>query len=325
MPIAMPAAPYASAATRPRPSKKPPAAITGMADRVDDLRQQQRRRHRAGVAAALAALHDHRVDAPLGDLLGVALGADRRHDDARRASLQLPRSVARSAPGRSTPPSRRSSISRSTRSSTSAASARRFTPNGLVGARPCTSRIAAAQLGRGHRGAGEDAEPAGRARSPTVRRAPGDPAHAGLHDRVLDAEQVADAACAGARCISSGTSWSRRPVRVDDLADQPRAPRRSAARRLGHVVGDRRARSRWPRRPRRRSRRGARERSRMRWSGVSKSSTREVGDDAAELVVRAAPVAELGGAVVADAGHDVDLRDEHASASGSGSSSSWCC
>ena len=30
MPIAMPAAPYASAATRPRPSKYPPAAITGM-------------------------------------------------------------------------------------------------------------------------------------------------------------------------------------------------------------------------------------------------------------------------------------------------------
>ena len=30
MPIAMPAAPQASAATRPRPSKNPPAAITGM-------------------------------------------------------------------------------------------------------------------------------------------------------------------------------------------------------------------------------------------------------------------------------------------------------
>ena len=33
----------------------------------------------------------------------------------------------------------------------------------------------------------------------------------------------------------------------------------------------------------------------------------EVGDDAPELVVRAHPVAELGGAVVADAAHDVDL------------------
>ena len=45
----------------------------------------------------------------------------------------------------------------------------------------------------------------------------------------------------------------------------------------------------------------------MRWSGVSKSSTAEVGDDAAELVVLRTRVAELGGAVVADAGDDVDL------------------
>ena len=81
MPIAMPAAPYASAATSPRPSKKPPAAIDGDVDSVDDLREEQRRRHRAGVATALAALHEHRVDAPCGDLLGVAPGADRRHDD----------------------------------------------------------------------------------------------------------------------------------------------------------------------------------------------------------------------------------------------------
>ena len=37
----------------------------------------------------------------------------------------------------------------------------------------------------------------------------------------------------------------------------------------------------------------------------------EVGDDAPELVVLAHPVAELGGAVVADAGHDVDVLHEH--------------
>ena len=33
------------------------------------------------MTAALTALHDDRVDAPLGDLLGVAARADRRHDD----------------------------------------------------------------------------------------------------------------------------------------------------------------------------------------------------------------------------------------------------
>ena len=51
-----------------------------MSDGVDHGRQQQRGRHRAGVAAALAALGDHRVDAPARDLLGVAAGADGRHD-----------------------------------------------------------------------------------------------------------------------------------------------------------------------------------------------------------------------------------------------------
>ena len=85
MPIAMPAAPKASAATRPRPSLKPPAPITGMSTGVDDLRQQQRRRHRAGVPAALAALRDHRVGAELRRLLGVRRRADRRHaGDAAR-------------------------------------------------------------------------------------------------------------------------------------------------------------------------------------------------------------------------------------------------
>ena len=58
--MAMPSAPYASAAARPRPSKNPPAPSTGIvgADGVDHLRQQQRRGDRAGVAAALAALGD---------------------------------------------------------------------------------------------------------------------------------------------------------------------------------------------------------------------------------------------------------------------------
>ena len=95
MPIAMPSAPYASAATRPRPSKNPPAAMTGIAalHRVDDLRQQQGGGHRAGVTATLPALHEHRVDAPLEHLLGVALRADRRHDE-HAAVVQLPDQVS---------------------------------------------------------------------------------------------------------------------------------------------------------------------------------------------------------------------------------------
>ena len=46
----------------------------------------------------------------------------------------------------------------------------------------------------------------------------------------------------------------------------------------------------------------------MRWSGVSKSSTREVGDDAADLVEAGRVGPERGGPVVADAAHGVDLR-----------------
>ena len=55
----------------------------GSAQGVDDRRQEQRCRDRAGVAAALAALHDHRVGTPRSDLHRVLGGTDRRdHDDA---------------------------------------------------------------------------------------------------------------------------------------------------------------------------------------------------------------------------------------------------
>ena len=83
MPIATPAAPYASAATRPRPSKNPPAAITGMSTASTTCGRSSVVGDRAGVAAAFAALHDHRVGAPRRDLLGVAPGADRRDDRDR--------------------------------------------------------------------------------------------------------------------------------------------------------------------------------------------------------------------------------------------------
>ncbi len=55
-------------------------------DRVEHRRQQQRGGDRSGVAAALAALHDHRVGAPAGDLLGV-LGQRRPTESPRRRPL----------------------------------------------------------------------------------------------------------------------------------------------------------------------------------------------------------------------------------------------
>ncbi len=67
----------------------------GDVDRVDDLGEQQRRRDRAGVTAAFAALHDHRVGAPRRDLLRVPPGADRRHDRDARVLQRLDLVLAR--------------------------------------------------------------------------------------------------------------------------------------------------------------------------------------------------------------------------------------
>ena len=56
-------------------------------DRIDDLRQQECRRHGTGVAAAFATLDDDGVDAPRRDLLRVPARADRwRRRDARAPS-----------------------------------------------------------------------------------------------------------------------------------------------------------------------------------------------------------------------------------------------
>ena len=52
--------------------------------------------------------------------------------------------------------------------------------------------------------------------------------------------------------------------------------------------------------------------------GAAEVEHAEVGDDAAQVVVLARAGAEPRGPVVADAGHDVDLLDEHPAASGFG-------
>ena len=67
-------APRSNAAAIPRPSAIPPAAITGTADRIGNLRHQREQRQRLGrvaakeppgMAAGLAALRDHRIDPAL--------------------------------------------------------------------------------------------------------------------------------------------------------------------------------------------------------------------------------------------------------------------
>ena len=148
-------------------------------------------------------------------------------------------------------PSRTSSAMRS---STSGWSERRFTPNGLsVRLLHLVDRLG--QLVEGHRGAGQDAEPAGRARRRREAR-PRDPTHPGLHDRELDPEELARRACAAPRAsrvrdfLLAQAVSGRGPRGSARLLGRRRA--RSRARRRG-----RRARSRSPRRSRRRSRPGA--------------------------------------------------------------------
>ena len=93
MPIATPAAPYDSAAAKAAPVEETAGGDDGYVDRVEHRRQQQRGRHRTGVPAALAALHDHRVGAPAGHLLGVLGRADRR--DHHHADVFEPRDQVR--------------------------------------------------------------------------------------------------------------------------------------------------------------------------------------------------------------------------------------
>ena len=172
---------------------------------------------------------------------------------------------------------------------------------------PCTSRIAARELVVGHRRRREDPERArvrGRADEPRAR----DPAHAGLHDRHVDAEQVADRRAEASRIRDFLLAQA---VRVDDLADPAQLVVGRAAAYSGtspsiassKPVAATTSSTVTP---------GCTERSRIRWSGVSKSQHAEVRDDAHDLVEAARARAELGGAVVADAAHDVDRGHEHA-------------
>ena len=132
------------------------------ADRVDHLREQQRGRHRAGVAAALAALGDDGVDAHLEHLLGVAARADGRHHD-HAGVVAAGDGVLRRRAGEATRAARPRPTTKATRSARSGWSARKFTPNG-ASVRSFTPRTASRSCVGRHRDGGEDPEPAGRAR-----------------------------------------------------------------------------------------------------------------------------------------------------------------
>ena len=142
MPIAMPAAPYASAATSPRPSKKPPAAITGMSTASTTW----------GSSSVVGTGPVWPPPSPPCTITAstphaATFSAWRRapidgttHDAGvlQRLDLAL---VRRERERRDLHASRGSAAS--TRASASSASARRFTPNGRS-VRAFTSRIAAA-------------------------------------------------------------------------------------------------------------------------------------------------------------------------------------
>ena len=131
------------------------------------------------MAAALAALRDHRIDAPLQHLLGVAASADRR-DAQRTGVVDAGDGVLR----------RRARERHDAHALTDHERDAIFQV-GLIGAEVDAERRVGARLHLAHRGAqllvghrdrGEDAEPAGRARGRGEAGAR-HPAHPRLHDR----------------------------------------------------------------------------------------------------------------------------------------------
>ena len=167
------------------------------------------------MAAALAALHEHGVDAPLEHLLGVALGADRRDDDDARvvqAADQLrlrclgeARDLDALVDHQADP----------------------VVDVAGVGAEVDAERLVGALLDLGDRRRAARRSPSSRWRgcrgapALAVRRheaGAGDPAHAGLHDRDVDADEIAQ------RRVQAGRDASRR----GDLAVAEARPGRGA-------------------------------------------------------------------------------------------------
>jgi len=157
-------------------------------DRVDHLRQEQRGGHRAGVAAALTALGDDQVDAEAQHLLGVPPGPDGGHgQDA--GVVQLGDGVLGRRPGEAD--ELHAFLGDEREALVEVGLVRPEVDPERVGGvlldRP--DRVAHLIHGHGHRC--EDAEAARRAGG-RGEAGTGHPAHARLHDRVADVEQLAD-------------------------------------------------------------------------------------------------------------------------------------
>ena len=183
-----PAAPYDSAAARPRPSKKPPAATTGMSTASSTVGSSSV----VGTGPVWPPPSPPWIitaSAPQAATFSACRAAPT--DGITTMPWSLSRAISScfgaSANDATFTPCL---ISRSQRSCASPASARRLTPNGWS-VRSLTSRIAFSSSSKRHRRAGQDAEAAGVRRTGDQARA-GHPAHAGLHDRVPDAGQLGE-------------------------------------------------------------------------------------------------------------------------------------
>ena len=187
-----------------------------MSTGVEHRRQQQRGRHRPGVAAALAALHDHRVGTPARDLLGVLGRADRRdHHHARLFQLGDQVRLRRQ---------------RERRHLDALADQQVDPVDGVagVGADVDAERLVRRGLHLGdrglqfverHRRRREDAEAAcvgGRRHQPGT----GHPAHAGLDDRMLDTDQLGQRRAEPTRRRHDRIFLVPQRLRVDHLAKQ---------------------------------------------------------------------------------------------------------
>ena len=156
-----------------------------MSTSVQHRRQQQRRGDRTGVAAALATLDDHRVGAPPGHLLGVLGQTDRRnHHHACLFELRDQVGLGRQRERRDLDALTDQQVDALVRVTGVGAD---VDPERLVGG-GLHLRDRGLKFVERHGRRREDAKAAGvrgRRHQPRTRH----PAHPGLHDRMLDADQ----------------------------------------------------------------------------------------------------------------------------------------
>ena len=252
--MAMPPAPQARAATRPRPSVNPPAPSTGMSTASTTWGSSSEVGTDAGVAAALGALGDDRVDAPLGHLLGVAAGAHGGHgDDAGVLELGDDVAAGRLGERRHRHPLADQQVEAVADVGLIGA---QVDPEGLVGA-VLDVADGAPQLGVGHGGRGQDAQ----RRRPrwwprSAGRRPPSPCRSARWGSSTPNSSHTRVCSAAASCADHLTDLGLAGVvGVEHLADQAQLVVGGQA----ALVERRRrpARSRWPRPPRPRSRPGA--------------------------------------------------------------------